>query len=333
MPDFRSAKRRLKVSGAPVSAAAGSLATLLPLGARSTRSLGNGKVASEGAEMPGDGMGNITSLFAIALAVFSLAVFAQSSAQERTSRSNNLAQTASYSVVADGLAGPRGLVFGPSGELYIAEQSGGSVAKLGRDGRVVRIAKGFSHPHDLAIDAQGNLYLADSGANRIARISPSGEVTTHIDKVQFPVDLDFNPRGELLICELYRGRVVAFKGQQMVRVVASGLSWPHGLAFGKQGEIFINENTGNRINKLTPGNPIQRFAEVERPVGLAFGPSGDLYVAQPQVGKVSRIKPDGTVITLLKGLKEPRDPAFDAAGNLYVAETEAGRILKLTGKY
>ncbi len=177
------------------------------------------------------------------------------------------------------------------------------------------------------------MYLADSGANRIATISPSGEVTTYIDKVQFPVDLDFNPQGELLICELYRGRVVAFKGRQMVRVVASDLSWPHGLAFGKQGEIFINENTGNRIDKVTPENPIRRFAEVERPVGLAFGPSGDLYAAQPQVGKVSRIKPDGTVMTLLQGLKEPRDPAFDAAGDLYVAETGTGRILKLTGKH
>jgi len=174
--------------------------------------------------MPGDHMRNIGWPFTVAVSVFSLAVFAPASAQEKSGRSTDLRQTASYSVAANGLDGPRGLVFGRSGELYIAEQSGGSVAKMGRDGRVVRIARGFSHPHDLAIDAQGNLYLADSGANRIARISPSGEVTTYIDTVEFPVDLDFSPQGELLICELYRGRVVAFKGQQMVRVVASGLS-------------------------------------------------------------------------------------------------------------
>lgn len=272
--------------------------------------------------------------FTVVLLVLCLAVFARSGAQTPTNQMTDRVQTASYTVFANDLAGPRGLVFGRSGELYIAEQSGGSVAKIGRDGRIVRIAKGFSHPHDLAIDAQGYLYLADSGADRIARISPSsGEVTSYIDTVQFPVDLDFNPQGELLVCELYRGRVVAFKGAQMVRVIASGLAWPHGLAFGKQGEIFINENTGNRINKLIPGKPMQLFAEVQRPVGLAFGPSGDLYVAQPQVGKVSRIKPDGSVITLLQGLKEPRDPAFDQSGNLYVAETEANRILKLTGAF
>ena len=90
--------------------------------------------------MPGDDRHNITWWTVVALAVFSLAVFAPSSAQEGTSRSTNLAQTTSYAVVADGLAGPRGLVFGPSGELYIAEQSGGSIARMDRDGRVMRIS-------------------------------------------------------------------------------------------------------------------------------------------------------------------------------------------------
>jgi sugar lactone lactonase YvrE len=119
----------------------------------------------------------------------------------------------------------------------------------------------------------------------------------------------------------------------MARVIASSLSWPHGLAFGKAGEVFVNENRGNRIVKVSPDGKVQRFAEVERPVGLVLGRSGDFYVAQPRVGKVSKIKPDGTPITLLEGLKEPRDPAFDADGNLYVAETKTGRILRLSGDY
>ncbi|GAB4176706.1 MAG: hypothetical protein Fur0039_19840 [Rhodocyclaceae bacterium] len=191
-----------------------------------------------------------------------------------------------YTVAATGLAGPRGLVFGPSGELYVAEQSGGSIAKVTPGGRVTRIAEGFSDPHDLAIDGKGNLYLAESGANRVARISPAGAITTWLDKVEFPADLDFSPRGELLVCELHRGRVVAFKGREMLRVIASGLSWPHGLAFGKAGEVFINENTGNRIAKVGADGKLRKFAEVERPVGLVRARSGDFYVAQPQVGKV-----------------------------------------------
>ncbi len=241
--------------------------------------------------------------------------------------------TTPYSVFATGLDGPRGLLFGRAGELYVAEQNGGTVAKVGSNGDVQRIASGFSSPHDLAIDGDGSLYVADSGNDRIARISPAGQVTTFIDKVPTPVDLDFNPQGELLVCELYRGEVVSFRGGKAGRVVAKGLSWPHGLAFGKGGETYINENTGNRIDRVDSAGKLRQFAKVERPVGLAFGRSGDLYVAQPQVGMVSRVKPDGTRITLLEGLKQPRDPAFDAAGNLYIAETETGRILKLVGSF
>ena len=100
--------------------------------------------------------------------------------------------------------------------------------------------------------------------------------------------------------------------------------------------VFVPSDAQERASRA--GNPAQTasytvVADVERPVGLAFGPSGDLYVAQPQAGKVTRVKPDGTRITLLQGLKEPRDPAFDFSGNLYVAETETGRILKLMGKH
>ncbi len=57
-----------------------------------------------------------------------------------------------YTVFASGLDGPRGLLFGRSGELYVAEQNGDTVAKIGPNGDVLRIAKGFSSPHDLAID-------------------------------------------------------------------------------------------------------------------------------------------------------------------------------------
>ena len=86
-------------------------------------------------------------------------------------------------------------------------------------------------------------------------------------------------------------------------VFATGLAGPRGLLFNPSGDLFAAEQ------------------------------SGDLYVAQPQAGKVSRVKRDGTRITLIEGLNEPRDPAFDEAGNLFVAETGAGRILRMTGDF
>jgi sugar lactone lactonase YvrE len=238
-----------------------------------------------------------------------------------------------YTVFATGLAGPRGLLFSRSGDLFAVEQSGGTIVRITPDGKVSRFAKGFSAPHDLAFDASGDLYVADTGANRVARVSPDGSVTTYIPGLNVPVDLAFHPNGELFVCELYAGTVTAYKSAKKVKVVASGLDKPHGLAFDSTGVTYINEWSGNRILKMDRKGQLHPVATVEDPVGVAIGKSGDLYVAQPQAGKVSRVKMDGTRVTLIEGLNEPRDPAFNEAGNLFVAETGAGRILKMTGDY
>src|SRR3990172_7346025 len=129
------------------------------------------------------------------------------------------------------------------------------------------------------------------------------------------------------------GTLTAYKSAKKVKVVASGLDKPHGLAFDNTGVTYINEWSGNRLLKMDQKGRLQPVATVEDPVGVAIGKSGDLYVAQPQAGKVSRVKMDGTRVTLIEGLNEPRDPAFDEAGNLFVAETGAGRILKMTGDF
>jgi sugar lactone lactonase YvrE len=238
-----------------------------------------------------------------------------------------------YTVFATGLAGPRGLLFGPSGDLFAVEQSGGAVARITPDGSVSRFAKGFSDPHDLAFDASGYLYVADTGANRVARVSPQGTVTTYIAGLNAPVDLAFHPNGELFVCELYAGTVTAYKSAKKVKVVASSLDKPHGLAFDSAGATYINEWAGNRILKMDRKGRLQPVAAVEDPVGIAIGKYGVLYVAQPQAGKVSKVKMDGTIVILIEGLNEPRNPAFDEAGNLFVAETGAGRILKMSGDY
>jgi len=260
------------------------------------------------------------------------ATFAEE-AKTRSARpdADKAASGANYTVFATGLAEPRGLLVVPSGDLYVAEQKSGSIAKITPDGKITRIADGFVSPHDLAIDAKGNIYVADTGARRVAMISPAGTVTTYIANLDGPVDLDFNPQGELLVCELQTGKVRAFQSPNKYRTVIT-LIGPHGLAF-KNGDTFVNDWKGDKVVKVTPQGGVQVIANVKGPVGLAFGRSGDLYVAQPQARMVSRIKPDGTRLVFIENLAEPRDPVFDLAGNLFVAETTAGRILKFSGDF
>ena len=117
-------------------------------------------------------------------------------------------KSVSYTVVAKDLHGPRGLLFLVSGDLLVAEQSSGSIAKVARDGRITRIASGLRSPHDIDVDPQGNLYVAETGSDRVALVSPGGKVSTYVDGLDSPVDLAFNPAAELLVCELSSGRAI-----------------------------------------------------------------------------------------------------------------------------
>lgn len=179
-----------------------------------------------------------------------------------------------YTVFATGLAGPRGLLFSRSGDLFAVEQYGGTIVRITSVGGVSRFAKGFSAPHDLAFDASGYLYVADTGANRVARVSPEGLVTAYIPGLNVPVDLAFHPNGELFVCELYAGTVTAYKSGKKIKVVASGLDKPHGLAFDNTGITYINEWSGNRILKMDRKGQLQPVATVEGPVGSRSGNPG-----------------------------------------------------------
>jgi DNA-binding beta-propeller fold protein YncE len=104
-------------------------------------------------------------------------------------------------------------VFAPSGDLYVAEQASGAIARIGAGGAVTRIASGMDSPHAIALDAEGNLlYVAEMGANRIALDTPSGAVATHIAGVQAPFDLEFSPQGELVVSSSSPGASWRTKG-------------------------------------------------------------------------------------------------------------------------
>ena len=193
-------------------------------------------------------------------------------------------KTVATTVFAKDLQGPRGLLFLASGDLLVAEQSGGSIARVARDGQVTRIASGLLSPHDLDVDPQGNVYVAETGSDRVALVSPSGKVSAYVDGLDGPVDLAFNLAGELLVCELRSGRVLAFKSPTARRVFASGLRGPHGLAFAKSGGTFVNDWPGSKVVKVGTDGRIDILAKVEGPVGLALAPSGIFTSRSPRPG-------------------------------------------------
>jgi sugar lactone lactonase YvrE len=105
------------------------------------------------------------------------------------------------------LNAPTAVAVGPSGDLFIADNTGRNVRRVTSDGTIRTFASinsslpgsvappsgdggpaigvqlqlavtGLSIQSGLATDSAGNLYIAETGAHRVRKVSPSGTITT-----------------------------------------------------------------------------------------------------------------------------------------------------------
>ncbi|WP_374969350.1 hypothetical protein [Terrabacter sp. BE26] len=122
---------------------------------------------------------------------------------------------ASRSVLARGFVHPVGAAVGPDGRVYVADECGGGVWRLGPGGSRVRVAEAVM-PDDVAFDAAGNLLVTDVRHTR------------H--------DLRRWPRG----------------GGASTVLARSGLIEPQGLLVTPSGTVFVADDQARVILRLTP---------------------------------------------------------------------------------
>jgi len=82
-------------------------------------------------------------------------------------------------LVTAGLNGPVGIAIdGKSGDLYIANCNGNTIARIGGDGMVSTFAESelFKCPNGIAFDRDGALYVANFRNNQVLKVDPAGHV-------------------------------------------------------------------------------------------------------------------------------------------------------------
>jgi hypothetical protein len=234
------------------------------------------------------------------------------------------------SVVADSnqVSSPRGIVFGPDGNLYVAEGKGpGTVLRFSGttgafiDDFVPTSSGGLAHPTSMVFGPDG---------------SNDGKLDLYVGK----------GGGGVL---RYDGTTGAFKGT-FVSSGAGGLGNPWAFVFGPDGDLYVSNDVGTGTNQIPPGsilryegpagpNPgafLDAFVPtgsggLNTPLGLLFGPDvngdgqQDLYVSSAALdvynfthahpGTSEVLVYDGSTGAFLKTLVAPdsgglRNPSF-----------------------
>ena len=134
---------------------------------------------------------------------------------------------------AKGLLGPEQMVFGPNGDLYIAENFDG-VDQVTPTGQVTDIANGsmFDDPDGIAVDGSGNLYVANYSNGTVVKITPAGAVSPYASGFDHPDALAIDASGDLFVADFdlgvdTEGSVIEVTPTGNKNLVVTGLPGPH----------------------------------------------------------------------------------------------------------
>ena len=210
----------------------------------------------------------------------------------------------SVSTFASGFVGASGNEFGPTGDLFQSNISGGFISRVDPAGNTSTFTNnGIVGPVGIAVADDGTVYVADCGNNTIQQISPDGVTSTTIASGGFlncPNGLTLADDGNLYTCNFSDGNVLQITPTGQVTIIATlpgGLLSPGGnnghLTF-ENGVLYVVGRSANQIYEVTLTGQVRLIAgsgafgnadgrglqaTFSAPNGIDASPDGDtLYV-------------------------------------------------------
>jgi DNA-binding beta-propeller fold protein YncE len=209
--------------------------------------------------------------------------------------------------IGGGGLGPRGVLWGPDGNFYVASDSQNAVVQFDSSGNLIQFfvqsAGELKNPRGIIFGPDGNLYVCSRGTNSVERYS--GIDGSYIG--------NFVPSG------------------------SNGLSGPRGILFGPDGNLYVADFDHGRVQRYDgqTGASLGVFTQGDGGLGASvngftFGPDGNLYVGRGSNRNILRYDPNGNFIDIFvpdgSPLNDPNGLVFDGAGNLYVGDNVNGGV-------
>lgn len=226
-------------------------------------------------------------------------------------------------------------------ELFLGEENGHRVYRLGDDGRLTTYAVGLqrlSGGGTLVFDADARLIVVDYVDPRLSpgeeRTPPGLEQFREEDyrgPLVFRLTIDSAiplPRRLGALAPLFPRAWGGRQGGALLPRLISAAPQPSGQL------TFLSSN--GSVYRLGPENTFGPFTRL--PAGqynrttMLGAPDGSVFVSGGfHASAIFRIGPDGAVTTVATNLSDPEGIALDARGDLYVAESSYHRIVRLRG--
>jgi|GEM_PF-997970 len=241
---------------------------------------------------------------------------------------------------------PLGMVFDPSGNLYVVNTSssttGGTISKILPDGTVtLNWATISTGPASIYCDLTGNIYTVNNASSKtICKITPDGNVTKFALPDQSVAQyMVADPAGNLYVT-IHNGQAPG----TIIKITPGGVIYPDWATVGKgptaiaidaDGNLYTANELDNAISKVTPGGVVTlNWATIGGvPRDILIGPSGNLFVCKINESSICKITPTGEVIQdwakLASGAR-PTRLAIDGLGNIYTANNGNSTISKIT---
>jgi gluconolactonase len=267
-------------------------------------------------------------------------------------------------IFATGLSRPEGPTFDRDGNLYVVEMGAGRIARIDPQGAVSVFAEDGGCPNGMVLGPDGNFYVANNGGPsgpreqpRIERISPQGEIEWLVSElggrsINAVNDITFDPHGNYY-CTDPRGPdtgtfythvcppagVIFGATDGSARRIDLGIRFPNGIAITPDAATLVVAETQTRqihgFDIKEPGvlGPAYIYAELPDglPDGMCFDAAGRLLVCGFGSGNV-HVFADGArgpVATLAFEDKNITNICFGGAvmQTLYVTEMTTGRVV------
>lgn len=190
------------------------------------------------------------------------------------------------------LNNPSSVAVSPDGSIYIANNTGNAIFKVGTDG-IIRFVVNVVSPRDIVFAADGSFYVSNHYA--IFHVNAQGTMRT-----------------------VAGGNEIGYGGDGGPAIKAN-LNQPEGMALGHDGTLYIADTGNARIRavgvdgviRTVAGNGVHQFsgdggmavqASLWSPSAVEVGPDGALYIADRGLNeRVRRVGIDGIIRTVAGG--------------------------------